>query len=111
MGFLGGLIMIFLLKDPFKLSYIGGYLLVMIAVVFFATSTFIEFGKGSRKYWDKVYVGFLAFVTMELIMRSYQLWNKTLSFNGSSSDVIGTTIFILIFGFILSLLFALMKTT
>ena len=110
-GMLGSLLMIYLMTDPFNLYYIGGYLLLigMILIVFGATSIFILVGKGQMTYWNKVYVGFLAFFIMELILRIYQVINKTQAWDLNTTDLIGSTILILILGFILSLLFARMK--
>ena len=110
-GMLGGLLMIYLKTDPFNLYYIGGYLLliVMILIVFGATSIFIQVGKGQMTYWNKVYVGFLAFFIMEIISGTYQVINKAQPWELNTTDLIGSTILILIFGFILSLLFARMK--
>ena len=110
-GMLGSLLMIYLMTDPFNLYYIGGYLLLigMILIVFGATSIFILVGKGQMTYWNKVYVGFLAFFIMELILRIYQVINKTQAWELNTTDLIGSTILILILGFILSLLFARMK--
>ena len=110
-GMLGSLLMIYLMTDPFNLYYIGGYLLLigMILIVFGATSLFILVGKGQMTYWNKVYVGFLAFFIMELILRIYQVINKTQAWELNTTDLIGSTILILILGFILSLLFARMK--
>ena len=110
-GMLGSLLMIYLMTDPFNLYYIGGYLLLigMTLIVFGATSIFILVGKGQMTYWNKVYVGFLAFFIMELILRIYQVINKTQAWELNTTDLIGSTILILILGFILSLLFARMK--
>lgn len=110
-GVLGGLLMIYLMTDPFNLYYTGGYLLLigMILIVFGATSMFILVGKGQKTYWNKVYVGFLAFFIMEIILRLYHGINKNQAWELNTTDLIGSTILILIFGFILSLLFALMK--
>lgn len=108
-GMLGSLLMIYLMTDPFNLYYIGGYLLLigMTLIVFGATSIFILVGKGQMTYWNKVYVGFLAFFIMEIILRIYQVINKTQAWELNTTDLIGSTILIL--GFILSLLFARMK--
>ena len=110
-GMLGSLLMIYLMTDPFNLYYIGGYLLLigMTLIVFGATSIFILVGKGQMTYWNKVYVGFLAFFIMEIIVRIYQVINKTQAWELNTTDLIGSTILILILGFILSLLFARMK--
>jgi hypothetical protein len=110
-GLIGSLIMIYLMTDPFNLYYIGGYLLLigMILIVFGATSIFIIVGKGQITYWNKVYVGFLAFFSMEIILRIYQVINKAQEWKLNTTQLIGSTILILILGFILSLLFARMK--
>ena len=110
-GILSGLLMIFLMSDPFNLYYIGGYLVLigMILMVFGAISIYILLGKGQIKYWNKVYVGFLAFFTMEIILKFYQVINKSQKWELNSLDLIKSTFLILIFGFILSLLFAKMK--
>lgn len=112
-GGIGGLLLNYLMTDPFELHYFGGYLLllVMLVVIFVATGIYIIFGNGTKKYWSKVYAGFLAFFVMIIISRINQLMNESQAWEFDKSDIIGTTFFLLIIGFCFSLLFACIKSS
>jgi len=110
-GVIGGLFMIFLMTDPFDLHYAGGFLLlvVMMAVVFSAIIIHVILGVGNENYWDRVYVGFLAFFTMITILRLSQIISKNQAWELNKSDILESTIIILVMGLGTSLLFARMK--
>jgi hypothetical protein len=100
------------MTDPFNLYYLEGYLLliIMTLVIFGSTRIFILLGKSKMTYWDKVYVGFFTFFVMEIIRQISQVRNRAPSLRIKTTDLIVSTILILIFGFVLSLLFARMKS-
>lgn len=66
-GLIGGVTMIFLETDTFQLHFVNGFLflIVMIAIVLSAIVSFILAGVGVKKYWTKVYVGFVAFLSQQ----------------------------------------------
>lgn len=110
-GVIGGLVMIFLMTDPFNLHYIGGFLLLIVemAIILSAIITYILVGVGFMNYWNKVYAGFLAFFTTTIILRLSQIISKNQTWELNKSDILGSTLIMLLIGFGLSLLFARMK--
>jgi hypothetical protein len=101
-GILGALLMSYLMTDPFKLYYLGGYVLlfVVLLIPFMAIVVFLLFSREHVKYWNKVYVGFLSFIVMEIFVSIFQSSLKSIAWG--QNDVI----IILVVGLIFALLFA-----
>lgn len=93
-GLIGGIGMSFLMTDPFELHYAGGYLLLiaMIIIILSAVIAYNFSGIGLKKYWNKVYVGFLAFFTTISTLRLSQVIGNNKTWELNKTDIIGSTI-------------------
>lgn len=110
-GAVGALIMIFLMTDPFNLYYAGGFLMLimLMCIILGAIITSVLIGIDTMKYWDKVYIGFLAFFTTVILLRFNQAISDRSAWELEESDLLGSTIIILLVGFCITLLFARIK--
>ena len=110
-GLLGGLIMIILMYDPFRLYYIGGYLLMVTLILTVYLS--ILFYRKSKKsvpvenFWKKVIVGFLAYFMATLTTTIYQSFTGKFNLNNSVIEYMLIIAIHFAFALTLSLLFSI----
>ena len=110
-GLLGGLIMIILMYDPFRLYYIGGYLLMVTLILTVYLSIF--FYRKSKKsvpvenFWKKVIVGFLAYFMATLTTTIYQSFTGKFNLNNSVIEYMLIIAIHFAFALTLSLLFSI----
>lgn len=110
-GLMGGLIMIFLIYDPFRLYYIGGYLLMATLILTVYLSIF--FYRKSKKsgtvenFLEKVIVGLLAYFTATLTSTIYQSFTGKFNLNNSVIEYMPIIAIHFAFALTLSLLFSI----
>ena len=107
-GMAGSLMMIFLMTDPFDLQYSGGFLLIvlLIAIIVCAIKAYDKVGKGKINYWNRVEIGTLAYSTTIITESVYQMNNSDLIWTLNRSELVSTTVIMLIFGFGVSMIVA-----
>jgi len=110
-GLLGGLIMIILMYDPFRLYYIGGYLLVVTLILTVYLSIFFyrktKNSGTSVFFWKKVIVGLLAYFMATLTTTIYQSFTGKYNLNNSVIEYLLTIAIHFAFALTLSLLFSI----
>ena len=110
-GLLGGLIMIILMYDPFRLYYIGGYLVVVTLILTVYLSIFFyrktKNSGTSVFFWKKVIVGLLAYFMVTLTTTIYKSFTGKYNLNNSVIEYLLIIAIHFAFALTLSLLFSI----
>jgi hypothetical protein len=109
-GLIGGVILIFLSYDPFRLYYIGGYLLMLtlILTVYFSIFFYTKSKNNGVdvNFWKKVIIGFLAYFMATLTSTINQSYTGRINFKNSVTEYLLIIAIHFAFSLMLSLIFS-----
>jgi hypothetical protein len=110
LGLIGGGILIFLSADPFKLYYLGGYLIILtlILLVYIGIRLYRKSTAEDTTYWERVCVGAMTYSIAILSLTTYLIFTSQMSL--IKDDITDFLLVFLIhvgFGLTLSLLFSI----